>query len=189
MPLTTDIMSHSFSLGMQALRAQVADSGRGEITVGNQTVSIVYDQENDRYLAGDDNGGLLSGLLLLGFNNGPEALAERMLSMLSGSGEVQAQQNIQEKIEENKFSVNPEHFQCSPESVICPITLEKPEEGVFIKNSADSVVCCLFNADAFSRLVSENLPHPLTREPITVSMIVKPEECIYDHTRGNFIVK
>ncbi|HHP7705876.1 TPA: T3SS effector NleG family protein, partial [Escherichia coli] len=35
----------------------------------------------------------------------------------------------------------------------------------------------------------EDLPHPLTREEITESMIVKPEECTYDHVRNNFVIK
>ncbi|HFP0830299.1 TPA: T3SS effector NleG family protein, partial [Escherichia coli] len=30
---------------------------------------------------------------------------------------------------------------------------------------------------------------PLTRAPITPSMIVKPEECKYDPARGSFIIK
>ncbi|WP_252496978.1 T3SS effector NleG family protein, partial [Escherichia coli] len=51
----------------------------------------------------------------------------------------------------------------------CPITLERPEEGVFVKNSDSSAVCCLFDFDAFSRLASEGSYHPLTREPITAS--------------------
>ncbi|MDX1857470.1 T3SS effector NleG family protein [Escherichia coli] len=59
----------------------------------------------------------------------------------------------------------------------------------FVKNSDGSDVCTLFDAAAFSRLVGEGLPHPLTREPITASIIVKHEECIYDDTRGNFIIK
>nr|WP_249537669.1 T3SS effector NleG family protein [Escherichia coli] len=65
----------------------------------------------------------------------------------------------------------------------------RPEEGVFVKNSDSSEVCCLFDFDAFSRLASEGSYHPLTREPITASMIIKHEECIYDDTRGNFIIK
>ncbi|MBB8260114.1 T3SS effector NleG family protein, partial [Escherichia coli] len=40
-----------------------------------------------------------------------------------------------------------------------------------------------------SRLTGEGLPHPLTREPITSSMIVSQEQCIYDQTKGNFVIK
>ncbi|WP_274056238.1 T3SS effector NleG family protein, partial [Escherichia coli] len=52
-----------------------------------------------------------------------------------------------------------------------------------------SEVCCLFDVYAFERLVREDLPHPLTREEITVSMIVSQEQCIYDQTKGNFVIK
>ncbi len=34
MPLTSDINSSSFHLGMEVLRAQVAATGRGEFTMG-----------------------------------------------------------------------------------------------------------------------------------------------------------
>ncbi|EFX31114.1 hypothetical protein ECOSU61_19495, partial [Escherichia coli O157:H7 str. LSU-61] len=120
---------------------------------------------------------------------GPEALRDRMLSMLSDSGEAQSQESIQDKISQCKFPVSSGNFQCPPESIQCPITLEQPEKGVFVKNSDGSDVCTLFDAAAFSRLTGEDLPHPLTREPITASIIVKHEECIYDDTRGNFVIK
>ncbi|EJG4002970.1 T3SS effector NleG family protein [Escherichia coli] len=116
MPLTSDIRSHSFNLGVEVVRARIVANGRGDITVGGETVSIVYDSTNGR-------------------------------------------------------------------------TLEQPEKGIFVKNSDGSDVCTLFDAAAFSRLVGEGLPHPLTREPITASIIVKHEECIYDDTRGNFVIK
>ncbi|MEJ1554347.1 T3SS effector NleG, partial [Escherichia coli] len=42
MPLTSGINSSSFSLGMEVLRAQVAATGRGEFTMGGETVRIEY---------------------------------------------------------------------------------------------------------------------------------------------------
>ncbi|MCM5135743.1 DUF1076 domain-containing protein, partial [Escherichia coli] len=74
---------------------------------------------------------------------------------LSDSGEAQSQESIQNKISQCKFSVCPERLQCPLEAIQCPITLERPEEGVFVKNSDSSAVCCLFDFDAFSRLASE----------------------------------
>ncbi|EYY72661.1 DUF1076 domain-containing protein [Escherichia coli] len=189
MPLTSDIGSRSFNLGLEVFRARIAANGRGDITVGGETVSIVYDATNGRFSSSGGNDGLLSELLILGFNNGPRALSERMLSMLSDSGEAQSQESIQNKISQCKFSVCPERLQCPLEAIQCPITLEQPEKGIFVKNSDGSDVCTLFDAAAFSRLVGEGLPHPLTREPITASIIVKHEECIYDDTRGNFVIK
>ncbi|HGV7507909.1 TPA: T3SS effector NleG, partial [Escherichia coli O157] len=43
MPLTSDIRSHSFNLGVEVVRARIVANGRGDITVGGETVSIVYD--------------------------------------------------------------------------------------------------------------------------------------------------
>ncbi|MCZ5389265.1 T3SS effector NleG family protein [Escherichia coli] len=184
MPLTSGINSSSFSLGMEVLRAQVAATGRGEFTMGGETVRIEYSPTDGRFLASDGTGGLFTELLLLGFNNGPQALGERMLSMIT-----QSQESLQDKISQCKFSVNPDDLQCPPEAAQCPITLEQPEEGVLVRNSEDSVVYCLFDVLALERLVREDLPHPLTREEITESMIVKTEECTYDHVRGNFVIK
>lgn len=191
MPLTSGINSSSFSLGMEVLRAQVAANGRGEIRLGNETVSIVFDQADGRFLASGDNGGLLTDLLLVGFNSGPQALGERMLSILSGSdaGETQSQVTPQDKIYQCKFSVKTESLQCPSDATRCPIILETPEEGVFVKNSDSSAVCTLFDVDALSRVVIDGSVHPLTRAPITPSMIVKPEECKYDPARGSFIIK
>lgn len=49
MPLTSAIASNSFSTGMQVLRAQMAASGGGEITVGGQTVRITYSETDGRF--------------------------------------------------------------------------------------------------------------------------------------------
>ncbi|EFD1609892.1 DUF1076 domain-containing protein, partial [Escherichia coli] len=111
------------------------------------------------------------------------------LSMLSDSGEAQSQESIQDKISQCKFPVSSGNFQCPLEAIQCPITLEQPEKGIFVKNSDGSDVCTLFDAAAFSRLTGEGLPHPLTREPITSSMIVSQEQCIYDQAKGNFVIK
>ncbi|WP_096885052.1 DUF1076 domain-containing protein [Escherichia coli] len=174
---------------MNVLREQVATNGQGEISLGGETVRIVFDQVDGNFRVSGDNSGLLTELLRLGFNSGPQALGERMLSMLSGSDETQRQENIQNKIGQCKFPVSSGNFQCPPESIQCPITLERPEEGVFVKNSDSSPVCTLFDVYALSRVVNGGSAHPLTRAPITPSMIIKPEECKYDPSRGSFIIK
>lgn len=185
MPLISDIVnSSSFHLGLEDLRAQVVATGRGEFTIGGETVSIEYSPTDGRFLASDGTGGFFTELLLLGFNSGPQALGDRLISIITQSQEI-----IEDKIAQCKFPVSSGNFQCPPESIQCPITLERPEEGVFVKNSDSSAVCCLFDVHAFERLVREDLPHPLTREEITESMIVRPEECMYDFSRGNFVIK
>ncbi|EEZ1056665.1 DUF1076 domain-containing protein, partial [Escherichia coli] len=112
MPLTSAIASNSFSTGMQVLRAQMAASGGGEITVGGQTVRITYSETDGRFLASGGNNSLLSGLLLTGLNGGPEALRDIMLRMVSGSGNTQSHGDIEGKISQCKFSVNTESLQC-----------------------------------------------------------------------------
>lgn len=37
MPLTSDIRSHSFNLGVEVVRARIVANGRGDITVGGET--------------------------------------------------------------------------------------------------------------------------------------------------------
>ncbi|EEY0891295.1 hypothetical protein DT396_005181 [Escherichia coli] len=56
MPLTSDINSSSFHLGMEVLRAQVAATGRGEFTMGGETVRIEYSPTDGRFLASDGTG-------------------------------------------------------------------------------------------------------------------------------------
>nr|WP_197365148.1 DUF1076 domain-containing protein [Escherichia coli] len=189
MPLTSDIRSHSFANEMAEMRQQVMEGQIGGFLLGGERVRVSYMPDTGRFSSSGGNGGLLSELLLLGFNSGPRALGERMLSMLSDSGEAQLQESIQNKISQCKFSVCPERLQCPLEAIQCPITLEQPAEGVLVRNSESSEVCCLFDVYAFERLVREDLPHPLTREEITVSMIVSQEQCIYDQTKGNFVIK
>ncbi|OVD13821.1 hypothetical protein UQ19_28330, partial [Escherichia coli] len=92
-------------------------------------------------------------------------------------------------ISQFNFSVYPDRLHLPIYANQCPITLEQPEKGIFVKNSDGSDVCTLVDAATFARLDGESIPHPLTREPITASIIVKHEECIYDDTRGNFVIK
>ncbi|WP_244429474.1 T3SS effector NleG family protein [Escherichia coli] len=89
-----------------------------------------------------------------------------------------------------KFSVNTESPSVSIRGRFdAQLYWIKPEEGVFVKNSEGSLVCTLFDSISFSHLVRDGGKHPLTREPITSSMIVSQEQCIYDQTKGNFVIK
>ncbi|MBB7069645.1 T3SS effector NleG family protein, partial [Escherichia coli] len=56
-------------------------------------------------------------------------------------------------------------------------------------NSEGSSVCSLYDENALSRIINDGGHHPLSREPITASMIVKFEDCIFDASKGNFIIK
>ena len=98
------------------------------------------------------------------FNDGVDALRNRVLSVLPGMVAQRQENSLQAKISECTFTVDIEKLHCPGEVLQCPITLEQPEKGIFVKNSDGSDVCNLFDAAAFSRLTGEGLPHPLTRE-------------------------
>lgn len=52
-----------------------------------------------------------------------------------------------------------------------------------------SDVCTLYDKAALIHLIDMDAPHPLSRETITVSMIVRKDECYFDQSRGSFIFK
>ncbi len=166
---------------------QVMAGQIGEIRIGEHIVRVSYESEPGRFLAeGDGRGRIYAELLNLGLNNGVDALRSRMLSVLSEIGETQQQENsslplLQARISECSFIVDCESFQC-------PITLDQPVNGVFVKNSKHSSICTLFDSFAFSRLVREGSVHPLSRESITESMIMRKDECYFDSKRNAFAV-
>lgn len=69
----------------------------------------------------------------------------------------------------------------------CPITLDVPETGVFMRNSRSSEICNLYDKGALLQLVGAGGTHPLTREPITESMIMRKDECHFDSKREAFV--
>ncbi|EHT1565462.1 T3SS effector NleG family protein, partial [Escherichia coli] len=71
----------------------------------------------------------------------------------------------------------------------CPITLDKPENGVFMRNSQGAEICSLYDKDALVQLVETGGAHPLSREPITESMIMRKDECHFDTKREAFCCK
>ncbi|EAT5876667.1 DUF1076 domain-containing protein [Salmonella enterica] len=84
------------------------------------------------------------------------------------------------------FQVEAGSFACSEEHLTCPITLDIPTEGVFVKVSSQSDVCCLFDREAFLNLVRQELKHPLSRESICMGMIVRKSECFFNTERDKF---
>lgn len=133
MPLTSGIGSHSFNLGLEVFRARIAANGRGDITVGGETVSIVYDATDGSFSSSGGNGGLLSELLILGFNNGPRALSERMLSMLSDSGEAQSQEGIQSKISQYNFLFVQRDFSARQSLLNVPLHWRYQRKGCLLR--------------------------------------------------------
>lgn len=87
------------------------------------------------------------------------------------------------------FQVEAGSFACSEEHLTCPITLDIPTNGVFVKVSSQSDICCLFDKEAFLNLVCQGLEHPLSREPICMGMIVRKSECFFNTERDKFTLK
>ena len=187
--LISAIQSDSFARGMNSFRDLVRERGYGELSLGGQSVSIRYVETDGRFQVTGTGGRLLTTLLSVGFNHGPESLRAIMLGMVTDSDTTQSPGGIAGKILQCQFDVNLDKLQCPPEAVQCPITLEQPEKGILVRNSPGSNVCVLFDAPAFSRVVGEGSCHPLTRAPITTSMIVPDGHCVYDPVKGNFVTK
>ncbi|EIH1953466.1 T3SS effector NleG family protein [Escherichia coli] len=185
--LISYVSSASFVNEMMELRQQVMEGQIGGFLLGGERVRVSYMPDTGRFLAeSEGRGRVYAELLNIAFNDGVNVLRNRILSALPGMG---GRNSLQEKISECAFTVDIEKLQCPGDALQCPITLEQPENVVFIKNSGNSAVCTLFDSVSFSHLVREGGVHPLTRETITPSMIVKPEDCIFDSSKGNFIIK
>ncbi|MCZ8549687.1 T3SS effector NleG family protein [Escherichia albertii] len=110
-------------------------------------------------------------------------------SMLSNDQIKPDSKHLLDKIESYAFNVDNAGLNAPESSRTCPVTLCEPETGVFMKNSLSSDVCTLYDKTALIHLIDMDAPHPLSRETITVSMIVRKDECYFDQSRGSFIFK
>ncbi|EHM2232139.1 T3SS effector NleG family protein [Salmonella bongori] len=97
--------------------------------------------------------------------------------------------NISWKIDLCNFRVDAGSFACSEEYLTCPITMAIPTNGIFVKASSRSDVCHLFDKEAFFDVVSLELKHPLSQEPIRGNMIIRKSECFFNTERGCFTLK
>ncbi|WP_072249921.1 T3SS effector NleG family protein [Escherichia albertii] len=92
---------------------------------------------------------------------------------------------VLEKIEKCSFNVNSSSLRATEEALTCPITLCIPEHGVIMRNAGNSDVCTLYDKESLKHLVDTSSPHPLSREKITESMIVKENSCYFDCASGS----
>ncbi|CAD5733569.1 MULTISPECIES: T3SS effector NleG family protein [Escherichia] len=99
------------------------------------------------------------------------------------------EKSLQNKVLSSAFIVDFEDKLIPHYALCCPVTLEIPVNGVFMRNSANSNVCSLYDKDVISQLISTNSLHPLSREPITVSMILEKSECYFSQNKDCFFVK
>ncbi len=95
---------------------------------------------------------------------------------------------VQSRVNSYAFSVNPGDFPCSELHLSCPITLNVPEIGVFVKNARCSNVCSLYDISALTEILRLDALHPLSREAFIPEMIVLKEECNFNTIEQHFCV-
>ncbi|NZD25754.1 T3SS effector NleG family protein, partial [Escherichia coli] len=134
--LVSYISSTSFANEMAEMRQQVMEGQIGGFLLGGERVRVSYMPDTGRFLAESEGPGLVyAELLNIGFNDGVDALRNRVLSVLPGMVAQRQENSLQSKISECTFTVDIEKLHCPGEVLQCPITLEQPEKGIFVKNS------------------------------------------------------
>ncbi|EFA1795710.1 DUF1076 domain-containing protein [Escherichia coli] len=209
MPVTT-LSIPSISQLSPARVQSLQDAARLEsgirISIGSGQYSVHYVQLLDGFSVEPVRGGLLDRLLGREHRMDRRAVAlERQLnggvdflssvnnyfqSVMAEHRENKTSNKIlMEKINSCLFRPDSNHFSCPESFLTCPITLDTPETGVFMRNSRGAEICSLYDKDALVQLVETGGAHPLSREPITESMIMRKDECHFDTKREAFCCK
>ncbi|WP_050437865.1 DUF1076 domain-containing protein, partial [Escherichia coli] len=176
------------------------------ISIGSGQYSVHYVQLLDGFSVEPVRGGLLDRLL--GREHRMERRAVALERQLNGGVDFLSSVNnyfqsvmaehrenktsnkiLMEKINSCVFRTDSNHFSCPESFLTCPITLDTPETGVFMRNSRGAEICSLYDKDALVQLVETGGAHPLSREPITESMIMRKDECHFDTKREAFCCK
>ncbi|MCZ8552358.1 T3SS effector NleG family protein [Escherichia albertii] len=180
-------------------------AGEAQIQLGELMVSIRPMSVEGFFMGSIDQNGLSEDSILMGLQH-IEYLEREINAGGLTSGEVNMLREIEinmnnsllpdvrlprilDKIELCAFNVKDAELKGTESSLTCPITLCEPEDGVFMKNSLHSNVCALYDKSALMHLVNTGASHPMSRESITASMIVRRDECYFDSERDNFTVK
>ncbi|MCZ9094161.1 DUF1076 domain-containing protein [Escherichia albertii] len=207
MPVTTlniPSVSQLSPAGIQALQDAARSEGEIRVSTGRGQYSISHVQMLDGFSVEPVRGGLLDRLLRREYRMEGRAVAlERQLNggidFLSSvnryfqSVMAEHRENktnnvvLQNKINSFVFNLDSNQFSCPESFLTCPITLDVPEAGVFMRNSRSSEICNLYDKGALLQLVEAGGTHPLTREPITESMIMRKDECHFDSKREAFV--
>ncbi|KAA9684830.1 DUF1076 domain-containing protein, partial [Escherichia coli] len=197
MPVTT-LSIPSISQLSPARVQSLQDAARLEsgirISIGSGQYSVHYVQLLDGFSVEPVRGGLLDRLL--GREHRMERRAVALERQLNGGVDFLSSVNnyfqsvmaehrenktsnkiLMEKINSCLFRPDSNHFSCPESFLTCPITLDTPETGVFMRNSRGAEICSLYDKDALVQLVETGGAHPLSREPITESMIMRKDEC------------
>ncbi|EFD2703249.1 DUF1076 domain-containing protein [Escherichia coli] len=209
MPVTT-LSIPSISQLSPARVQSLQDAARLEsgirISIGSGQYSVHYVQLLDGFSVEPVRGGLLDRLL--GREHRMDRRAVALERQLNGGVDFLSSVNnyfqsvmaehrenktgnkiLMEKINSCVFGTDSNHFSCPGSFLTCPITLDTPETGVFMRNSRGAEICSLYDKDALVQLVETGGTHPLSREPITESMIMRKDECHFDAKREAFCCK
>ncbi|EES1406435.1 DUF1076 domain-containing protein [Escherichia coli] len=209
MPVTTlsiPSISQLSPAGVQSLQDAARLESGIRISIGGGQYSVHYVQLLDGFSVEPVRGGLLDRLL--GREHRMERRAVALERQLNGGVDFLSSVNnyfqsvmaehrenktsnkiLMEKINSCLFRPDSNHFSCPESFLTCPITLDTPETGVFMRNSRGAEICSLYDKDALVQLVETGGAHPLSREPITESMIMRKDECHFDTKREAFCCK
>ncbi|EEV6748746.1 DUF1076 domain-containing protein [Escherichia coli] len=209
MPVTTlsiPSISQLSPAGVQSLQDAARLESGIRISIGSGQYSVHYVQLLDGFSVEPVRGGLLDRLL--GREHRMERRAVALERQLNGGVDFLSSVNnyfqsvmaehrenktsnkiLMEKINSCVFRPDSNHFSCPESFLTCPITLDTPENGVFMRNSRSAEICSLYDKDALVQLVETGGAHPLSREPITESMIMRKDECHFDTKREAFCCK
>ncbi|EQA5590590.1 DUF1076 domain-containing protein [Escherichia coli] len=209
MPVTTlsiPSISQLSPAGVQSLQDAARLESGIRISIGSGQYSVHYVQLLDGFSVEPVRGGLLDRLL--GREHRMERRAVALERQLNGGVDFLSSVNnyfqsvmaehrenktsnkiLMEKINSCLFRPDSNHFSCPESFLTCPITLDTPETGVFMRNSRGAEICSLYDKDSLVQLVETGGAHPLSREPITESMIMRKDECHFDTKREAFCCK
>lgn len=209
MPVTTlsiPSISQLSPAGVQSLQDAARLESGIRISIGSGQYSVHYVQLLDGFSVEPVRGGLLDRLL--GREHRMERRVVALERQLNGGVDFLSSVNsyfqsvmaehrenktsnkiLMEKINSCLFRPDSNHFSCPESFLTCPITLDTPETGVFMRNSRGAEICSLYDKDALVQLVETGGAHPLSREPITESMIMRKDECHFDAKREAFCCK
>ncbi|EFC9856654.1 DUF1076 domain-containing protein [Escherichia coli] len=209
MPVTTlsiPSISQLSPAGVQSLQDAARLESGIRISIGSGQYSVHYVQLLDGFSVEPVRGGLLDRLL--GREHRMERRAVALERQLNGGVDFLSSVNnyfqsvmaehrenktsnkiLMEKINSCLFRPDSNHFSCPESFLTCPITLDTPETGVFMRNSRGAEICSLYDKGALVQLVETGGAHPLSREPITESMIMRKDECHFDTKREAFCCK
>ncbi|PDV21084.1 DUF1076 domain-containing protein [Escherichia coli] len=209
MPVTTlsiPSISQLSPAGVQSLQDAARLESGIRISIGSGQYSVHYVQLLDGFSVEPVRGGLLDRLL--GREHRMERRAVALERQLNGGVDFLSSVNnyfqsvmaehrenktsnkiLMEKINSCLFRPDSNHFSCPESFLTCPITLDTPETGVFMRNSRGAEICSLYDKDALVQLVETGGAHPLSREPITESMIMRKDECHFDSKKEAFCCK